>query len=189
MRSLFSKFRSDRQSRERPDACSFCDLSPISNTIGFSANNTHCCRKCIERLCGLASQRVHGSGEGTCPDSSLTAFVNENRAKLTRMGWAPPTTLSCAICSRLTFSHEIIEFNRIQVCVTCVCSFGDALETELFRRGEIERPSRFDAPTVELEPGGWIRCPECAELFSVHHSRSWTGIRHRRCRQLIRIAT
>lgn len=189
MRSVVSNSRTAHKSQQRPRACSICGQQPDADTIGFSANNIHFCRNCIERLCDSESQRTEATLEADCPDSSFAWLANENRAKLSRMGWTPPPTLNCSVCSQITFYPKTIERNEVCVCFECVRSFGDALETELFRRGEISIPIDNDAPDVSPNSGGWIRCPTCGEHFSVYNPRSWTGMRHRRCRQLLRIRT
>jgi hypothetical protein len=54
---------------------------------------------------------------------------------------------------------------------------------------KVERyfPSDLLEKTAMTDEGGWLRCPGCGIVFTTRNSYSWTGYRHIRCGQRIRI--
>lgn len=56
--------------------------------------------------------------------------------------------------------------------------------------GRVIRYFDNDAPVIEVIPSadGWLTCPCCAWRFTVRDRRVWSGLRHVRCGQRIRLA-
>jgi hypothetical protein len=56
--------------------------------------------------------------------------------------------------------------------------------------GELEPFFANDAPVETVVAGvdGWLSCPGCARRFSPRDAQAWTGQRHIRCGQRIRVA-
>lgn len=55
--------------------------------------------------------------------------------------------------------------------------------------GEAEHYFLDDCPETEVmaDTAGWLTCPRCRWRFSLHDRNAWTGRRHRRCGQKLRI--
>lgn len=55
--------------------------------------------------------------------------------------------------------------------------------------GEVVPYYRDEVPEVEaaVDSLGWVTCPSCGWRFAVKDSAVWTGLRHKRCGQKIKL--
>lgn len=90
----------------------------------------------------------------------------------------------------------------LKECPTCrgsglVCNESEGMAStdvcpECDRTGVIAETRPYftnDSSEVEASPGpdGWLKCPACGYRFSPNDRRVWTGRRHKRCGQKIRV--
>jgi len=76
--------------------------------------------------------------------------------------------------------HQVDMVSRV-VCDLC-CGTGTT--------GEEVPYCENNLPVVDVTPStdGWLTCPGCGWRFTIRDCRVWTGLRHARCGQRIRLS-
>lgn len=107
------------------------------------------------------------------PRRSQAVFTDENDHN-------PIVLQDCPHCHRGKKCRRIKNGYALERCKAC---------KGLGLSGEIEPYYPEDTELVEATPSenGWVRCPGCSRRFLLTDGYAWTGLRHRRCGQKIRI--